>query len=81
MGDITDNSSACLDALEFGLTSVIFGSLGVEVFEEYLDEGVFRAALTADKLLSAIEAPDPVSHSFISTSREQAEKALRQLLV
>ncbi|HER26059.1 MAG TPA: hypothetical protein ENI69_03010 [Rhodospirillales bacterium] len=78
---LTDNSSACFDALEFGVPTVFFGSLGVEVFSEYLDDEVFQTAHNADELLTAIESPRPAAHSFISTSRKQAEKALKRMLV
>lgn len=77
---VTDNSSSCLEALEFGVPTVIYGSLGRQVFADYIEEGVFATASDAEAFLAAIGGAKKPSQGFVVTDLGCAERALARMI-
>jgi hypothetical protein len=82
---LTVYSSVCYEALVFGVPTTILGNSGLRLYDDYIREGFFNYADTADALLAFIHKTHPPeqlkeSIPYIETSQQAAESALSVVL-
>lgn len=82
---ITCWSSVCYEALSFYVPTTIVHPIGLELYHDYIDQGIFTYVQNGDALLAAIkkvyskeQLKEPVP--YIDTSRQRAEEALGMIL-
>lgn len=81
---VTECSSVALEALFFGLPTSIIHPTGRQVFENYINDGVFDYAATSDKILESISNTDSSissrKDSFFQVDIKYAQNAINAIL-
>lgn len=82
---LTVYSSVCYEALAFSVPTTILGDSGLRLYDDYIRQGLFNYADTADALLASIDKtylPEQLKESvpYIETSQQAAESALSVIL-
>ena len=81
---VTLYSSSCIEALAFGVPSILIDKTGVDVYEDYIKDKIFNYAETGEKLLKLLEK-DPKRYNiesrylYIETSKETVKRAIKTI--
>ena len=82
---VTACSSVCYEALAFGVPSTIVHPTGLQFYKEFIDKGIFAYATEEAAFMECIRTSDArkiqtEEHSYIETSDEKAELALKTIM-
>lgn len=82
---VTCFSSVCYEALAFNVPTIIVHPAGLQLYENYIDQGIFTYAQTESELINAISKPYSAKQlkekePYIETNREIAEDAIKIIM-